>query len=404
VIGYTEFKNLMRITKKHSQATPPDTEFEQLYRGIPAGYGDRPGISDAPQQADPSAPAPRRHPVRTFFKRLLIICLIVALLAGGWVGFKFVANGVRVFGWDGLVSLFTTRQLKGEADGRVTILLAGNSADDPNHAGAALTDSIMVVSLDTNDKTAYMLSIPRDLYINIPDYGYAKINEAYQHGESSGFAEAGYANGGMGLLEKTVAEHFGVTINYYALVNYTALRQAVDAVGGITITVNSSDPRGLYDPSPDLNNNRQPLVNLPNGAVTLDGVHALGLARARGHAKGAYGFAASDFARTEHQRQILLGLKDKAGSVGTLSNPIKVGELFDAFGTNVVTDLQLGESRRLYSLLKDTPSGAVASVGLNDANGSSLLKNYTTRSGQSALVPRLGVDDYTDIKAYLQSL
>jgi LCP family protein required for cell wall assembly len=208
----------------------------------------------------------------------------------------------------------------------------------------------------------------------------------------------------MGLLQKTIAQHFGIKFHYYALVNYAALKEAVNAVGGIQVTIASSDPRGLYDPSPDLANNRKPLVDLPNGTVTLDGAQALGLARARGNARGSYGFGSSDFARTEHQRQILIGLKDKASSAGTLANPLKLGQLFDSMGNNVETDFEAGEVRRLYDLMKEIPSNRIKSVSLNEANGKNLLESYRTRSGQSALIPAAGIDDYTEIQTYLQAL
>ena len=401
MIGYNGLRySPMRTPKKHLNKQQSDQEVERLYRNIPAGYGSNP--SSEPDQIDVQ-PKPK-SPAKKFFKRLIICIIVIALAYGAWVGWKFVANGVRIFGWDGLWSLFTTRELKGEADGRVNILLAGNSSDDVGHNGAELTDSIMVVSINTRDKTGYVMSIPRDLYVNIPNNGYAKINEAYQDGERDAFAEAGYPNGGMGLLEKTVSDAFGIDIHYYALVNYAALRDSVNAVGGITITVDSSDPRGLYDPSIDYANNQLPLVSLPNGPAELDGAEALGLARARGQARGSYGFATSDFARTEHQRQILLGLKTKASSASTLSNPIKVGELFDAFGSNVSTDLKMGEAYRLYRLSQDVPDAKFASASLNDVNGENLLMSYRTRSGQSALVPRAGVDDYTEIQTYISSL
>lgn len=394
----------MRTSKKKlsRSASTKDKEFERLYRTIPASYGTAP--PDAWE-----APGSERRPRawKRILKRVFIILVIVLLLAGAWVGWKFISNGVKIFGWGGLKDIFTSKELRGEDEGRVNILLAGNSTDDPGHAGAALTDSIMIVSIDTSDKenkNGYIMSIPRDLYVDIPGFGYAKINEAYQNGEESGFNEPGYAEGGMGLLQKTVAQHFGVKLHYYALVNYTALKEAVDAVGGIQITVVSTDPRGLYDPSPDLVNNRLPLVDLPNGTVTLKGTQALGLARARGNARGSYGFGTSDFARTEHQRQILIGLKDKAGSAGTLANPIKLGQLFDSLGNNVETDFEVGEVRRLYDLMKEVPSSKITSVSLNAANGKNLLQSYQTRSGQSALIPAAGIDDYTEIQAYIQTL
>jgi polyisoprenyl-teichoic acid--peptidoglycan teichoic acid transferase len=361
-------------------------------------------------QGEPPVKQPAREPEKPKkpWKRIIswIIALIVfiALAVGGWVGWKLFANQIKIFGWGSIIDAFQTTKLKGEDTGHVNILLAGNSADASGHAGAMLTDSIMVISLNTKDNTAFMFSIPRDLYVNVPGEGYAKINEAYQDGERRHFTEEGYADGGMGLLAKTVSEHFGIRLHYYALVDYAAVRDAVNAVGGITVTINSADPRGLYDPSPDLYNNYKPLVKLPNGQNTLNGVQALGLARARGQHWGSYGYALSDFERTKNQRLIMLGLKNKVLSVNTLANPVKLGELFDSLGNNVRTDLTLSEVRRAYDLVKNIPDNQITSVGLNDVEGENLLMSYITRTGQSALAPRKGLDDFSEIQSYIEKL
>jgi polyisoprenyl-teichoic acid--peptidoglycan teichoic acid transferase len=336
-------------------------------------------------------------------KRIMLALAGLLVLAGLWVGWKFLSNSAKIFGWDDLLGLFSNTKLKGEDDGHVTILLAGNSADDAGHGGAQLTDSIMILSINTKQHTAFMMSVPRDLYVNIPDHGYAKINEAYQDGEADNFSESGYADGGMGLLQKVIAQNFGVDFQYYALVNYSALRDAVNAVGGIAVNIASSDPRGLYDPSRDLTTG-QPLVNLPNGPQKLNGQQALNLARARGHAYGSYGFARSDFDRTAHQQQILLGLKEKASSAGTLSNPVKVGQLFDSLGNNVKTDMKLVEVKRLYTITKKIPNADITSATLNNGKDIQLLQSYQTRLGQSALVPAAGIDDYSAIQAYVREL
>lgn len=370
----------------------------QGYTYQPAPQGDE--ILKQPQQP---APEPKKRWKKPVFW-IISILIAIALAAGGWVAWKLIANQIKIFGWGSVVDMFQKTKLKGEDEGHVNILLAGNSADAEGHGGAQLTDSIMLLSINTRTNTAFMLSIPRDLYVDIPDNGYAKINEAYQDGETDKFSEAGYAAGGMGLLEKTVSQHFGLPIHYYALVDYAAVRDAVNAVGGITVNIKSSDPRGLYDPSPDLYNNYEPLVKLANGPNEINGTQALGLARARGNNWRAYGYAMSDFTRTENQRQIMIALKDKALSAGTLSNPVKLGELFDSFGDNVKTDFTLAEVRRLYELGKGIPNDKVASAGLNDADGQNLLMSYRTRLGQSALVPRKGVDDYTEIKAFVDKL
>jgi len=390
----------MRKSKKQQAKAnaAQEREFERLYRTIPSG-----GRSSASKQAMPPLQEPSKPKWKTAMKRMLIILLILAALSGLWVGWKFVSNSIKVFGWQGILDLFRTTKLKGEDEGHVNILLAGNSADDPGHGGAELTDSIMIASINTKDKTGYLLSIPRDLYVDIPGHGYAKINEAYQDGQEDKFSESGYADGGMGLLEKTISERFGIDFQYYALVNYTALEQSVEAVGGITVNIESTDPRGLYDPSRDLQTGG-PLVKLPNGQVALNGRQALDLARARGHARGSYGYGQGDFVRTQNQRKVLLGIKDKATSITTLSNPVKLGQLLDSLGDNLVTDLRSGEVKRLYQLSKDIPSSKIQSASLNDADGKNLLDFYTNRSGQSTLVPAAGIDDYSEIQAYITKL
>jgi LCP family protein required for cell wall assembly len=373
-----------------------------LNRSLP-NYAYHPANGRGRTKQPEVAPKPRR-PWKKIILWFVSIILIGALIAGGWVAWKVLRNQLKIFGWGGITSLFNQEKLNGENTGHVNILLAGNSSDDPNHGGANLTDSIMMVSIDTTNNKAFMLSIPRDLYVDIPGNGYAKINEAYQDGETDHFSEAGYASGGMGLLEKTVSEHLGMPIHYYALIDYAAVRQAVNAVGGIDVTITSTDPRGLYDPSPDLANDYKPLVKLSNGVNHLDGAQALGLARARGNSYGAYGYGTGDFTRTANQRAILLALKNKAVSGSTLANPVKLGNLFDSLGDNVKTDLSLGNVRRLYDLGKKIPDNAVSSVGLNDVDGESLLISYRTSLGQSALIPRKGVDDFSEIKDYVQTL
>lgn len=380
--------------KKHARRSP--REDNMLNKALP-----NPAYLSGMDMKSPQEPKKRNW--KKIFKRVGITLGVLILLAGGWVGWKFVSNSAKIFGWGNLFGLFQQTKLKGEDEGRVNILLAGNSADDPGHGGGDLTDSIMIMSINTKDNTAFLLSIPRDLYVNIPDQGYAKINEAYQDGERADFSESGYADGGMGLLEKTISQNFGISFHYYALVNYSALREAVNAVGGITVNIQSTDPRGLYDPSRDLTTGGA-LVNLSNGTHTLNGQQALALARARGDSYGSYGYARSDYTRTENQRMILIALKDKVSSSSTLANPIKLGELFDSLGNNVKTDMKLAEVKRLYTVTKKIPSADIASASLNNGTDVILLTSYTNRYGQSTLIPKAGIDDYSEIQAYVQSL
>lgn len=333
-------------------------------------------------------------------KRAAITLAIIALLIGLFVAGKFLYNAYKLFGGD-IFGILHTTKLKGEDRGRVNILLAGNSADDVGHNGGELTDSIMLVSIDTRNNTAFMLSVPRDLWVDIPDAGHQKINAAYVIGQEEGFNESDYPKGGMGLLEKIIEEDFGLPIDYYALVNYNAMRDAVNAVGGVNVNIKSNDPRGLYDPNIDYTNGG-PLVKLSNGTHKLNGQQALNLARARGDAYNAYGFDAADFDRTKNQRELLVALKNKAVSAGTLANPAKITSLSDAFGSNVKTDFKPSEIRRLYEITKPISGKNIQSLSLNDADGKELLASYRTADGASALIPSAGIDDFSEIQAFIK--
>jgi len=343
-----------------------------------------------------------RFKERFSVKRFFIALFILLALVGGFLGAKFLYNAQKIFGGS-ILSVLDTTKLKGEDVGRVNILLAGNSADDVGHDGGKLTDSIMLMSIDTRNNKAFLMSVPRDLYVPIEKNGHAKINAAYVYGEEDSFKEDGLPEGGMGLLQKTVEENLGIDINYSALVNYNALRQAVDAVGGVDFTVKSDDPRGLYDPNIDYKT-KGPLVKLTNGPHELNGQQALNLARARGDSYRSYGYAQSDFTRTENQRKLIVALKTKAATAGVIANPAKIGSLADAIGGNVQTNFKLNEVRRLYDISKKIPANNITSVGLNDVDGKgkNLLVSYSAPGGQSALIPAAGIDDFSDIQAFLK--
>jgi LCP family protein required for cell wall assembly len=199
----------------------------------------------------------------------------------------------------------------------------------------------------------------------------------------------------MGLLEKVVSTNLGQPIDYYGLINYSAFRDTVNALGGVTVTIASPDPRGLYDP------NISPVdggpLKLANGPQKLDGQTALNLARARGDSYYSYGFPQSDFDRTEHQRQMLLALKSQAISWKVILNPTKAGHLFDGMASNVKTDLDTGNVLPLFSAIDKVKN--IQSIGLRDFNG----KNYLGSYG-GALIPMAGIDDFSSIQAAIQSL
>lgn len=320
------------------------------------------------------------------FASLAFLGLLV-VGAAGFAVYKLNSTASKVASGNAL-GLLTSTKLAGESTGRVNILLAGNSADDPGHGGAELTDSIMVLSVDTTQNSAFVVSVPRDLWVNVPGYGYEKINAAY-------------TQGGMDQLQTVVENSLGLQINYSTLVNYTAFKQAVDAVGGIDVTIASSDPRGIYDPNIAAADNG-PLI-LANGVQHLDGQTALNLARARNDPTPAgvrgYGLPNGDFDRSANQRLMLVALAKKVQTSGVLANPVKISQLMDAFGNNVTTTFTTSELRRAVEILAKIDPATIQSVSLTDAN---LLTSYTSPAGASALRPTAGLTDFTQIKDFVQ--
>jgi LCP family protein required for cell wall assembly len=380
---------------------PSPLDFQQpsiLHKTISAGEAlpSRFGRSIEPNKK----PAKHRSRKKLVLKLSLgAISLIVAV--GAWLGWSVLGNINKVFHGN-IISdaqaLFSSAKLDGESQGRVNILLAGDSTDDPNHGGAQLTDSILLLSINTNTHQAFLLSIPRDLWVYIPGLGsHQKINSAH---DVTNFHENGYPSGGMGQLEKIVKTDLGIPIDYYGLMDYGAFRDSVNAVGGVTIDIQSPDARGLFDPNANL--------KLPNGEVSLDGQQALNLARARGDGYGSYGFPSSDFARTEHQRQLFIAVSEKAKSLGVLANPLKISSLFNALGGNIQTDLNLQDVLRLIQLTKNINPSTVQSYTYPYTSGSGtgpLLTGYLDpATKEDALIPTAGLDDFSQLQQYYQDL
>ncbi len=346
--------------------------------------------------ASNAAAITRKAKIKKWVKRTvlsLLAIVIVLLLVFGLNFYNAIAKLTGQHNPISLLSTITPQSLK-ETNGRVNILLAGYSVGDPHHGGAMLTDSIMIISINPKTKAGTIISVPRDLWVNIPGYGQSKINAAYEYGQRGGFNEKSYFPGGMGLLEKVVEQDFGVNFDYYALINYAAFKSAVDAVGGIRIDIQSPDPRGIYDAYTNL--------KLPNGWVTLNGQEALNLARARGDGP-SYGIPNSDFTRTQHQQQMLVALKEKASQMSSLLDPITVVKLVNAVGNNVITDLSVGQIESLYYDTKSIPGNKIKQVTINNYNGQNLITNYYI-DGQDALVPAAGTYNYAQIQTAVNSL
>lgn len=329
---------------------------------------------------------------------LLVLIPILTISIWNWRNFSSASN--KLFGSSNPMDVLWPSQLK-NTDDRVNILLVGSALDQPEHGGSDLTDSILVLSLDQEDKTGYMLSIPRDFYVFIPGRGQAKINEAYQVGEAQDFSELGLPRGGVGLLERVISDTFDIDIHYYAQIDFTSVREIVDALDGVTVTIESEDPQGIYDPN--FRPEEGGPLELTNGTHHIDGQTALKLTRARGATGGSYGFPRSDFTRTQHQQLVLAAIKDKL-TWNLMLDPRTNGPILNALADNVTTDVRLSNALPLFQLITSVPNDELQSVGLHDIDDVNLLSGYRTPTGQSALIPAAGINNYQDIRAAIDKL
>jgi polyisoprenyl-teichoic acid--peptidoglycan teichoic acid transferase len=345
-----------------------------------------------------------RHPIKTFKgwgwrKRLLCIVIMLVIIAGliaGGLFLKGYLNARKVFQGGGDAAALQENvdpdKLKGEGSGRINILLLGNGGI--GHEAPDLTDTILVASIDPVNKKTALLSIPRDTWIKTEN-GSMKLNAAYETGKYEYLGKQDSSNNntdavkaGFKTADAAVEDIIGIPIHYHVLVNFTAFKQAIDAVGGITVDV----PTTLYDPAFTRENGGSPIIARA-GTQQFNGTKALMYVRSRE--------TSSDFARAQRQRAVIVALQQKILTAGTLSNPNKISQLMDAFGHNVVTDMSLNNVNRLYSITKNIPSDKTESVGLTDT-GVDLL---TTGSigGQSVVLPKAGLYQYDAIRNFVRN-
>jgi len=332
----------------------------------------------------------------------LFLLGLALILVAGYTVYKIVIAGGNVLQGN-VFDVFQSQPLKQDSNGRSNFLILGTSEDDVNHDGADLTDSMLVVSVDQNDNDVYMFSVPRDLYV---EYGSAcaegysgKIN-SYFSCVSAG-TDAQDEQERLTGVQKLVGDIFGLDIQYGVHVNRTVIEEAVDAVGGIDVDIQGSNgDSGVLDRSFDgACNNTCYYVKYDNGVYHLDGVHALYLAQARGHSAPTYGLSNSNFDREKNQQKILIALKEKATSTGTLTNLTAVTKLIDAFGNNLRTNIQTNEIRTIMQVTSDIKSEDIHTISLfGDDDAVVTTGSY---GGASVVMPIAGIYDYSDIQSFI---
>jgi LCP family protein required for cell wall assembly len=315
-----------------------------------------------------SSRTPPRRNFPSWLIRILAGGFILAGLFSAYLLFVNVRNLAAAWSGTGLPSFQISRPSGGEGNGdepeptlavldelpdawdgneRVTILLMGlDYRDWERGEGPSRTDSMMLVTLDPLTRTAGMLSIPRDLWVEIPGYGHGRINTAYFLGEQDRLP-----GGGPELAVKTVEKFMGVPIQYYVQIDFGAFVKMVDEIGGVELTVYEEiyiDPIG-----------KDNTILLQPGNYRFDGEQTLAYARVR-YTEGG------DFDRATRQQQVAMAIRDQVIELSNLpgllaSVPALYQDLTEGIRTNLAVDQMIALAMLALQVSPDSVARAVIS-------------------------------------------
>ncbi len=342
----------------------------------------------------------RGQTIRKWSLRSGIVVVLLVLLGGGFLFTKGFFKIHKVFKGGGSAAALQANVapdlLKGEGSGRVNILLFGKGGG--NHEGPDLTDTLLVLSVDPVNKTATMVSIPRDLWVTPQGFGAMKINAVYANEKYHDLSvdpknTAKAERDGVNLAEQEVTDVLGIPINYYGMVDFQAFQQAVDTLGGVDLTVTTDTAVTDYMYNEDTH--KPYTLSVQPGVQHFDGLRALMYARSR-HAS-----ARGDFDRTERQRLLIEAMSEKALSAGTYTNPIKLSQLMSTFGDNVSTDFGIKDVLRLMTIVKGVGTSNIKSIGLADPPNNYVVTDNI--NGVSIVRPTAGIGDYDAIQNYIRN-
>jgi polyisoprenyl-teichoic acid--peptidoglycan teichoic acid transferase len=335
-------------------------------------------------------------------KRLKLIAIVVVVLMAvfGFLAAKGYINLRKILGGGGSAAALQQdvdpSKLKVEGDGRINILLLGRGGE--GHAGPDLTDTIILVSIDPIAKEAGLVSIPRDMFVEVPGNGSMKINSVFYTGKSYVLNNAASINDhvkqkaeeeGFNLVQSTVEEVLGIPVHYRSVIDFAGFEKAIDTVGGIDFEATERIHEQM------LLNGRPYTLDVKKGHQHMDGFEALAYSRSR------YSSKRGDFDRSLRQRQIITATKSKVLSAGTYSNPAKISQLLDNFGSHIHTNFNLDDLTRLYDIVNQIDNSKITSIGLADPPNDFITTGNV--DGLSVVVPKAGVGNFSEIHHYIRN-
>lgn len=232
-----------------------------------------------------------------------------------------------------------------DSSNRINILFVGFRGGDPIQGDCPFcTDTLILLTVDPITKTAGMLSIPRDMWVNIPGFGYSRINTAWTLGRGSKLP-----GGGPALTMKTVSHFIGVPVDYYVQVDFDTFVDVIDLIGGVDVY---NDETIFLDP---MSHGKDfPKVKLTCcGMRHLNGRVALAYARCRHIEQGCKD---GDVGRAKRQQKVIFGIREKVLSPENFPELMaQAPQLYNTFSAGIHTNMSMDDAIRLAALVRDIP-------------------------------------------------
>lgn len=332
----------------------------------------------------------RRHSKFWRIFKILFFIILIIILTVSIFSHKIISGQNSILSGIGRLPIIKQirqvlgmENLKGELDDRINFLLLGQGG--VNHDGPYLTDTIVLGSIKPTTNEVAMISIPRDFFVNISGHGWHRINAANSIGETTG-----YDGGGAALTAKVIEDVFDIPIHYWLRVDFNAFEKIINDLGGINVCVEHAFEDHNY-PTEDF---LTQTISFESGCQEMYGDTALKFVRSR-HGTNGEG---SDFARAARQQKVIMSVKDKILSLGTLTNPQRIYNLIKDLNNHIQTNIELTQIPHFLNLAQNIESENINRIVL-DNSPYGLLRNNFTQEGAFILVPRTGNLDEIQILA-----
>jgi len=303
---------------------------------------------------DPESPGPPRRAVarrRRWPKVVLAVSILLVVVIGGLAVYAYTLTN--------RVTQNITRGVdlpddQSEAPrpvnetGTLNYVLLGSDSRDPDNEANGRSDSIMVVHLNSKRTKAYIISFPRDMYVNIPGHGQNKLNAAY-------------ALGGAPLTVRTLESLLDVRMDHVMLVDFEGFIQLTDDLDGVTVINKTAFTSHGHD--------------YPKGKISIQGSEALWFVRER------YALPRGDLDRAENQRKVLKAIVQKGLSAGVVADPATFSRFIGNVAKNVTVDNSLSDEEIRRTALSLQLTGRDLTLLAAPISGSG-----TSPDGQSILI------------------